>query len=83
NSIATQRSVFGAMQGRMQHAIDFNEVYSENISAAKSHISDTDYASELSRLASSRILQQAGTAVLAQTNFAGSLTSTLLHSLIG
>ncbi len=82
NSLAEMRSTYGSMHTRMERAIDFNEVFSENLSAARSHIADTDYAEELSRLTSSRILQQAGTAVLAQTNFAGQLTATLLHSLL-
>lgn len=81
-SLATQRAIYGAMQTRMQHAINFNEVFSENIMAAKSQIADTDYAAELSRLTSARILQQAGTAVLAQTNMAGNLTTQLIQSLL-
>lgn len=82
NSLATMRAVYGSMQTRMERAIDFNEVFSENIAAAKSQIADTDYAEQLSRLASSRILQQAGTAVMAQTNFTGQLTTQLIHSLV-
>lgn len=82
NAITMQRTIYGSMQSRMQHAISFNEVFSENVAAAKSQIADTDYAQELTRLSTARILQQAGTAVLAQTNFAGGLTSTLLHSLV-
>ncbi len=83
NALSTQRAVYGAMQTRMQRAMDFNEVFQENIAAAKSHIADTDYASEVSRLASSKILMQAGTAVLAQTNMTGQLASALLHNLLG
>jgi flagellin len=73
------RAVYGGMQARMDRAMDYTEVLSENLSAARSSIADTDYASEVSRMATSRILMQAGTSVLAQANFAGSLTMTLLH----
>lgn len=83
NALATQRAVYGAMQTRMQRAMEYNEVFQENISAAKSHIADTDYASEVSKLASSKILMQAGTAVLAQTGMTSQLTASLLHNLIG
>lgn len=83
NALSTQRAVYGAMQTRMQRAMDFNDVFQENISAAKSNIADTDYASEVSRLSSAKILMQAGTAVLAQTNMTGQLTASLLHNLLG
>lgn len=82
NTLATMRSVYGGMQARMQRALEYTDVLSENLSAAKSSIADTDYASEVSRLASSRILMQAGTAVIAQSNFASNLTLTLLHGLV-
>ncbi|MCX6119592.1 MAG: flagellin [Proteobacteria bacterium] len=80
--IADQRAVVGSIQSRLERAIDFNEVFSENVAAAKSHISDTDYAFELSRLASAKILQQAGTAVMAQTNFTAGLTMNLIQSVM-
>ncbi len=79
NTLSTMRAVYGGMQARMDRAMDYTEVLSENLSAARSSIADTDYASEVSRMATSRILMQAGTSVLAQANFAGSLTMTLLH----
>ncbi len=79
NVLSTMRAVYGGMQARMDRAMDYTEVLSENLSAARSSIADTDYASEVSRMATSRILMQAGTSVLAQANFAGSLTMSLLH----
>ncbi len=82
NYVSGQRAMFGSIQSRLERAIEFNDVFSENISAAKSEISDTDYALQLSNLASAKILQQAGTAVMAQTNFAGSLTMNLIQSII-
>ena len=78
-TIANIRSTFGAAQVRLDHAHNFNEVFSENIAAAKSHISDTDYASEVSKMAASRILMQAGTSMLAQANISGNLVATLLQ----
>lgn len=81
NSISTQRAVFGAMQSRLQRATDFLDVYQENIAAAKSSIADVDYARETSRLIESRILMQAGTAVLAQGNINAQLAMNLLNTL--
>lgn len=80
-SLASMRSVYGGMQSRMQRAADYTDVLSENLSAAKSNIADTDYAAEVSKLASTRILMQAGTAVLAQSNFTSHLTLTLLNGI--
>jgi flagellin len=80
-ALSTMRSIYGGMQARMQHAINYTEVLSENLSAARSSIADTDYAAEVSRLTSSRILMQAGTAVLAQSGFSGGLSLTLLDGL--
>ncbi len=82
NSLSTMRAVFGGMQARMDRALEFTDVLAENLSAARSSIADTDYASEVSRMATSRILMQAGTSVLTQSNFASNLTLTLLHGLM-
>jgi flagellin len=68
SKLSEQRSVFGALQTRLQKTLDFNEVYSENISAAKSKVADTDYASEVSRLVTSQIATQATTSLLSQSN---------------
>ena len=83
NSLATMRAVYGGMQARMDRALEYNDVLSENLSAARSSIADTDYASEVARMASSKILMQAGTSVIAQSNFASHLTLTLLNGLMG
>lgn len=66
--LSAQRAVFGAMQTRLNRAIDYNMVYSENIAAARSKIADTDYAKEVSRLTQNRILTQATTGLLAHNN---------------
>lgn len=81
NTISTQRSVLGGLQARLQRTTDFLDVYSENIAAAKSSISDVDYAKESSRLLESRVLMQAGTAVLAQGNISGNIALNLLKEL--
>ncbi len=81
NTIATQRAVFGGLQSRMQRATDFIDVYQENITAAKSSIADVDYAKEVSRLVESRLMLQAGTAVLAQGNINSQLALGLLNSI--
>jgi flagellin len=51
----------------------------ENQSAAKSRITDTDYAAETSKLSRAQILQQAGTAMLAQANSAPNNVMSLLR----
>ena len=79
--LSTQRAIFGGMQERMNRALDFIDVYQENIAAAKSKIADTDYAREVVNLAQQTILTQASTGVLAQSNFNSALTLNLLSSL--
>lgn len=80
NTISTARAVFGGLQSRMQRATDFIDVYQENIAAAKSSIADVDYAKEVSRLVESKLMLQAGTAVLAQGNINSQLALGLLRS---
>jgi flagellin len=62
------RAMLGATENRLVHAHD-NLVNSvENASAARSRIRDTDYAAETMQLTRNQILQQAGTAMVAQAN---------------
>jgi flagellin len=81
NTISTQRAVFGGLQSRLQRAMDFVDVYQENITAAKSSIADVDYAKEVSRLVESRLLMQAGTAILAQGNINSQLALNLINQI--
>ena len=81
SNLATQRSVFGALQSRLNRAMDWVDVYQENITAAKSHIADVDYASEMTKLASGKILAQAASALIGHTNVAATVTATLLDHL--
>src|SRR5690606_25095344 len=62
------RSGLGAIQNRMESAIDNISTTVANLSAARSRIEDADYAVEVSNMTRSQILQQAGTSVLAQAN---------------
>ncbi len=62
------RASLGAIQNRFSNTIQNLQVTSENLSASRSRIQDADFASETAALTRSQILQQAGTAVLAQAN---------------
>jgi flagellin len=71
-NIAGQRAELGAVQNRLSSTIQNLQVSNENLSAANSRIRDTDYAEETAKRAKLNILQNAGTAVLAQSNAQGS-----------
>ncbi|TCT38436.1 flagellin [Providencia alcalifaciens] len=62
------RSDLGAIQNRMQSTINNLNNSVNNLSAARSRIQDADFATEVSNMSRGQILQQAGTAVLAQAN---------------
>lgn len=62
------RSDLGGVQNRFSSAITSLQTSSENISASRSRIKDADFASESAALARANVLQQAGTAMLAQAN---------------
>jgi len=66
--VGQERSKLGAFQNRLQFAVNNMTNMSANTSAARSIIADADYAAESSSLAKNQILQQAGTAMLAQAN---------------
>jgi flagellin len=63
-----QRAAFGAVQSRFETTVANLSVSSENSSAARSRIQDADFAMETASLSRSQILQQAGTAMVAQAN---------------
>jgi flagellin len=67
-SVSSQRSTLGASQNRLEHTIANLQVASENLSASESRIRDTDMAEEMVQFTRNQILQQAGTAMLAQAN---------------
>ncbi|MGH3497783.1 MAG: flagellin [Nocardioidaceae bacterium] len=66
--VSNARATIGAIQNRFQHTINNLNVSVENLSASESAIRDTDMAAEMSNFTKSQILQQAGTAMLAQAN---------------
>ncbi|MCK9530855.1 MAG: flagellin [Gammaproteobacteria bacterium] len=67
-SVNTQRAKFGALQNRFVSTIANLSTTSENLTAARSRIQDADFAAETAALTRAQILQQAGTAMLAQAN---------------
>ena len=67
-AVDVQRSDLGAVQNRFESAITNLQTTETNLTAAKSRIEDADYASEVSDMTRSQILQQAGTSMLAQAN---------------
>jgi flagellin len=66
--VSTVRATLGAYQNRFEHTINNINTAVENLSASKSAITDTDMAQEMTKFTKSQILQQAGTAMLAQAN---------------
>ena len=66
--VSSQRATFGAVSNRLTHAVDNLTNVKTNSEASRSRILDTDYASATSELARTQIIQQAGTAMLAQAN---------------
>ncbi|MEB0136408.1 flagellin [Actimicrobium sp. CCC2.4] len=67
-SISSSRASLGAVQNRFASVVSSLQTTSENLSASRSRIQDTDFASETAKLTRGQILQQAGTAMLAQAN---------------
>ena len=67
-AISEQRSTFGSAANRLEHAVDNMTNIRNNAEASRSRIEDTDYAETTSELARAQIIQQAGTAMLAQAN---------------
>jgi flagellin len=67
-SVSTARASLGAQQNRFESVIRNLSVSTENLTAAKSRITDTDMAAEMVKYTRSNILSQAGTAMLAQAN---------------
>ncbi len=79
--LATTGAQLGAYQNRFQAAITGLTTDATNLSSAKSAIVDTDYAQATSSLSKAQILQQAGTAMVAQANTIPQNILTLLQKL--
>lgn len=67
-AVNTMRATLGAVQSRFENTISFLQGAVENQSAARGRIMDADFASETANLSRAQILQQAGTAMIAQAN---------------
>jgi len=79
-TINSERANFGAIQNRFEAVIENLQVAAENQTAARSRIMDADFAAETAALTRAQVLQQAGTAMLAQAN---QLPSNVLQLLQG
>ncbi|MCY7388653.1 MAG: flagellin, partial [Burkholderiales bacterium] len=66
--VNSARGDLGAVQGRFENAIDSINVTAENVTTARGRIVDADFAKESANLARAQVLQQAGTAMVAQAN---------------
>lgn len=76
--VSSFRSSLGAVQNRLEHTINNLAVSEENLQAAESRIRDADMAAEIAELTKAQILQQAGTAMLAQANMKSQSVLSLL-----
>ena len=79
NGVNSARANLGALQNRFDAAITNLQTNSENLSAARSRIRDTDFAAETSNLAMATILQQSGISILSQANQLPNNVLTLLR----
>ncbi|MBD9403453.1 flagellin [Comamonas sp. CMM02] len=68
DKVSAARGQLGAIQTRFEKAVENIDIQNENITAARGRIIDADFASETANLSRSQILQQAGTAMVAQAN---------------
>ncbi len=78
DTVTTQRATYGAAQSRFSSAINNLQIGIENTAAARGRIVDADFAVETANLTRSQILQQAGTAMVAQANNAPQSVLSLL-----
>jgi flagellin len=78
-NINSSRAALGAMQNRFTSVVTNLQTTSENLTASRSRIQDTDFAAETAQLTRGQILQQAGTAMLAQANALPNGVMTLLR----
>ena len=78
-AVNEQRATFGAASNRLEHAVDNMSNVRVNAEASRSRIEDTDYAKTTSELAKAQIIQQAGTAMLAQANQSAQSVLSLLR----
>ena len=77
-TISSQRGDLGAVQNRLESTITNLSNVSQNVSAARSRITDADFATETSNLSKNQILQQAGISILSQANSSAQQVLSLL-----
>lgn len=77
--VSEERAKLGAKQNRLEYTSNNLQVSSENLTSARSRIEDADMASEMMKVTSANVLQQAATAMLAQANQATSSVVSLLQ----
>ena len=68
DALSANRATFGAIQNRLEYTVNSLGIYQENLMSAESRIRDVDMASEMTQYTKLQILQQSGTAMLAQAN---------------
>jgi len=78
-SVNSSRASLGAYQNRLSSAVNSLQTTAENLTNSRSRISDADFAAETASLTRAQILQQAGTAMLAQANQTPNTVLTLLR----
>ena len=76
--VSSQRAGLGAVENRLTHTVNNLANVVENTSAARSRIEDADFAVEAANLAKAQVMQQAGTAMLAQANASAQSVLSLL-----
>ncbi|MBX5440625.1 MAG: flagellin FliC [Solirubrobacteraceae bacterium] len=79
DAISATRSTFGAVQNRLEHSVNAAAAYAENLVAAESRIRDVDMAEQMIEFTKLQVLQQAGTAMMAQANQATQSVLALLQ----
>jgi len=77
-ALGAQRGLLGAYQNQIEYTVSNVTELSSNLTAARSRVTDTDYAAETAALTKGQILQQAATAMLAQANQMPNVILTLL-----
>jgi flagellin len=71
SAVSTQRSIFGAVQNRVEHTLNGLATYEENLVASESRVRDVDMAKQMVEMTKYKILAEAGTSMLAQANQSG------------
>ena len=77
--VASDRASYGALQNRLEYTVSNLMNVAEFTTSARSRIEDADFAAESARLAKAQVLQQTGTAMLAQANQAPQLVLQLIR----